>query len=263
VNVDADSRERALAALEQLRTLLGPSTLAPDVADADASTIEQLIEDAMSELRRILPGYTGPEASAVAALALELADVRLILAGERTQRRLDGVLQVQRALSRLRAVGSTEQMLVKAPEAVCKYCGFAAAILFRVDEGLVTPAAAYSTRDPDFGGKVMRTAAKRGPIQLDAMLLENEMLRRRAPVIVHDALNDPRVVRDLTSGTEQLGRWVAEDRPVQEDYRRAIGDPPARIVRIWLIAVAIFQRGTGSAQFADIELVGDDGTLRL
>jgi hypothetical protein len=33
-------------------------------------------------------------------------------------------------------------MLAKAPDAVCEYCGFVAAILWRVDEGLVTPAAA-------------------------------------------------------------------------------------------------------------------------
>jgi hypothetical protein len=56
---------------------------------------------------------------------------------------------------------------------------------------------------------------------------------------------------------------VAEDRPVQEDYRRAIGAPPARIVRVWLIALAVFQHGTGSARFADIELVNDGETLRL
>jgi hypothetical protein len=48
---------------------------------------------------------------------------------------------------RLRAVGSIDQMLAKAPEAVCEYCGFVAAILWRVDEGLVTPAAAYSKRE--------------------------------------------------------------------------------------------------------------------
>jgi hypothetical protein len=68
--------------------------------------------------------------------------VRHALAEARTARRLDGVLRVQRALARLRAVGSTDQMLAKAPEAACEYCGFVAAILWRVDEGLVTPAAA-------------------------------------------------------------------------------------------------------------------------
>jgi Protein of unknown function (DUF3047) len=67
----------------------------------------------------------------------------------------------------------------------------------------------------------------------------------------------------LRSGVDQFGHWVTEDRPLREDYRRAVGDPPARIVRVWLIAVSIFQHGTGSTKFADIELVNDRETLRL
>src|SRR3954447_3349278 len=116
--------ERAIVALDELRTLLGPNALETAPSGEDPSTLEQLVDDGLAALRRILPGYTGPEAANVAALALELAEIRLELAGERTTRRLEGVLQVQRALARLRAIGSTEQMLAKAPEAVCEYCGF-------------------------------------------------------------------------------------------------------------------------------------------
>jgi hypothetical protein len=66
----------------------------------------------------------------------------------------------------------------------------------------------------------------------------------------------------LRSGSEQLGTWLSEDRPVQEDYSRAVGPPPERIVKIWLIGVSVFQRGTGSCQYADIELVGEAGIVR-
>jgi hypothetical protein len=48
-----------------------------------------------------------------------------------------------------------------------------------------------------------------------------------------------------------------------EDYRRAVGHPPARIVRVWLIAVSLFQRHSGESQFADIELVTDSCTVEL
>ncbi len=191
-------RDRALDALEQLGALLGSEVASAARGDVDSGTIEQLVDDGLVTLRRIVPDYSGPEAARVAALALELADVRLELAGERATRRLDGVLQVQRALARLRAIGSTEQMLVKAPEVVCQYCGFEMAILWRVEEGVVTPASAYAKGDKHWGEKVVGQAAKRPPIQLEAMTLENEMLRRRSPVIVHDALNDPRVFTDLT-----------------------------------------------------------------
>src|SRR5204862_7337335 len=91
-------RERAAAALDELRALLGPDSVAADGSDADTSTLEQLVDDGLAELRQMLPGYSGPEAAKVAELALELADIRVVLAEQRTTRRVDGVLQVQRAL---------------------------------------------------------------------------------------------------------------------------------------------------------------------
>jgi hypothetical protein len=59
----------------------------------------------------------------------------------------------------------------------------------------------------------------------------------------------------LRSGTRELGRWLNERRSVKADYEKAIGGMmPARIVRVWLIANSVFQRGHGVADFADIAL---------
>ncbi|OBA83494.1 hypothetical protein A5633_14605 [Mycolicibacterium elephantis] len=88
-------------------------------------------------------------------------------------------------------------MLVKAPRLLCECCGFASAILFRVDQGIVTPAAAYSTTDADLTEKVRRQFAKLGRVELDELVVETEMLRRRMPIIVHDAMNDPRTRQDM------------------------------------------------------------------
>lgn len=65
----------------------------------------------------------------------------------------------------------------------------------------------------------------------------------------------------LRSNPANLGKWLSEDQPVKADYARAIGTPPARIVRVWLIAVSVFQRSEGICDYADIELV--DGERRL
>lgn len=67
----------------------------------------------------------------------------------------------------------------------------------------------------------------------------------------------------LRSNPDKLGRWLTEDRPVQADYARAVGDPPQRIVRVWLIAVSVFQRGEGICDYADIELVDGDRVLKV
>jgi hypothetical protein len=114
VEASPDLGQRALVALAELRALLGPSGLDSEGAIDDPGTLEQLVDDGLAALRRMLPGYTGREVVSVAPLALELGEIRLMLAGERVARPLDGVLQVQRALARLRAVGSTDQMLTKA-----------------------------------------------------------------------------------------------------------------------------------------------------
>lgn len=59
----------------------------------------------------------------------------------------------------------------------------------------------------------------------------------------------------LRSGSRELGRWLNERRSVKADYEKAIGGMmPARIVRVWLIANSVFQRGHGIADFADIAL---------
>ena len=65
----------------------------------------------------------------------------------------------------------------------------------------------------------------------------------------------------VRSGADAFGQWVAESRPVYADVAAAMGRPPARIVRIWLIVVATFQHGSFDASVAEITL--HDGAQRL
>ncbi len=67
----------------------------------------------------------------------------------------------------------------------------------------------------------------------------------------------------LRSNPADLGKWLAEEQPVRADYARAVGAPPARIVKVWLIAVSVFQRREGICEYADIELVDGDRVLKI
>ncbi len=67
----------------------------------------------------------------------------------------------------------------------------------------------------------------------------------------------------VRSGNERLGQWCAEERNVYADVLAAMGPPPARIVRVWLIAVSSFQHGTARAEFADIVLSDGSQTFRV
>ena len=67
----------------------------------------------------------------------------------------------------------------------------------------------------------------------------------------------------VRSGSERLGHWCAEERQVYADVLAAMGPPPARIVKVWLIAVSSFQHGTARAEFADIVLSDGSQTFRV
>lgn len=70
----------------------------------------------------------------------------------------------------------------------------------------------------------------------------------------------------VRSGATGLGAWHEESREVLADYRRAVQIPaaePRRIVRVWLIAVSLFQRGRGRGEFADIELTRGDEVVAV
>ena len=58
------------------------------------------------------------------------------------------------------------------------------------------------------------------------------------------------------------GQWLNEERDVYRDYGEKIGGPlPAKIVRVWLIAVSLFQQTEGKCQYAGISFVSDDGVM--
>ncbi|PLW67701.1 hypothetical protein C0039_16000 [Pseudohalioglobus lutimaris] len=67
----------------------------------------------------------------------------------------------------------------------------------------------------------------------------------------------------VRSGKDGLGEWQNERRNLYEDYRRYMGEPPARIVKVWLIANSIFQRREGACDYADIVISSDNDQLRV
>lgn len=83
----------------------------------------------------------------------------------------------------------------------------------------------------------------------------------RCPLPWWDKRETHQVVR---SGESELGRWRQEEQPVLADYKKAIGGvPPARIVGVWLIAVAAFQRGRGECDYEKIELRSGGGSIMI
>lgn len=82
----------------------------------------------------------------------------------------------------------------------------------------------------------------------------------RCPLPQWDQRETHWVVR---SGAAGLGAWHTEQRPLHPDYAEAVGPPPSRIVAVWLIAVSVFQKGSGAADFADVWLRTGDRRVQV
>lgn len=67
----------------------------------------------------------------------------------------------------------------------------------------------------------------------------------------------------IRSGPSGLGEWLSESRNLYSDYQQYMGEPPARIVKVWLIANSIFQRNQGECEYADIVLHSKEMETRI
>ncbi len=67
----------------------------------------------------------------------------------------------------------------------------------------------------------------------------------------------------VRSGRAGLGQWLAEERDLHADYARIIGGPAREVVRVWLIANSLFQRGHGRCEYASIRLTNNQRTLEV
>lgn len=193
--------ERVRAALAEAGELLDtPAEVAVGALDeASLSATLEAAADLLAEQLRTADGSRLVELS-IAALEIERLRGEDLRRGQ--DRRLLGLRGVQEALGALHAVSNTEQLYALATEGLCSKCGFDRAILFGIQGSELVPQSVRFNQDPDWAEEILALGrSKQGRPQLDELILETEMLRRRAPAIVSDAQHDPRATEPLVSAT--------------------------------------------------------------
>jgi len=185
---------------------------AAEISDDDSTAVEaprdvvsaqSMLDESGGWLVDVLEDGTSGSArdharAAAARLMLEHARLHADIRDVSANRRLRGFAQVSAALARLRRVEKVDQMLERAPAELAR-CGFDRILFTRVDGSVGTPTALHVTGDA--GRTEALRVARAAPLQINHLVLESEMLRRRGPVLVRDAQNDPRVHGALVAAT--------------------------------------------------------------
>src|SRR5262249_16913481 len=131
-----------------------------------------------------------PAAARLVALLTEIGQLQLEITQARASQKNDRYAATRNALSRLHGVDSVEQMLERAPGELCR-CGFDRAIISRVEDSMWWVEGVHVKADPEWANEIAQVGRDH-PIHIDHMLIESEIMRRRAPVLVRDAQNEPR-----------------------------------------------------------------------
>jgi len=168
-------------------------------------------------------------------------------------RRLDVFTRIHQELAKLRQAESVEAIVSRAPQAACDACGLDRAIIYRVRGNDMFAEAAYVRDDPKSALEFLEwSQANPGPLQ--DRILESEMVRRRIPLLVLDALNHPDTFKPMVQHYQTHSYVTA---PIMPDGRvigflnadKAFQRPgdPAGVDEFDRDALWAFVEGLGSA----------------
>lgn len=140
---------------------------------------------------------TAPEEVRVRWSALlELQRERAAMLDAERERRLQVFERVHESLARLRDIGSVEAMVARAPAEVARACGFDRVALYRIEASMMVCAGFHVRGDPEQERRLLEFSLEH-PAPLRDQIMETEMIRRRRPIVVHDAQNHPQTYKPL------------------------------------------------------------------
>jgi DNA-binding CsgD family transcriptional regulator len=139
------------------------------------------------------------ELLALAELLCDLHELERELSAQAMRERLDAVAAIPAGLARLRAIGSSAEMLRRASREVCETCGFDRAVISRISGERMIIESVFCTGDPA-GAALLLQLGRRWPRLLGEMPVETQVIRRRVPIVV-DQGTDGRIVKWIVEGS--------------------------------------------------------------
>jgi LuxR family transcriptional regulator, regulator of acetate metabolism len=135
----------------------------------------------------------GPTTAELGTALLDLGELRDALGEHAASLRLEQQLRMRAGLRRLAALRTPAELIDAVPEELCRSCGFTRAMISRVRGSLWVPDILYVTPGVDPLEDHFQDFVSTAEIPLSHMVLESELVRRRAAVLVLDPETDPRM----------------------------------------------------------------------
>ena len=199
-----ESVEQARELVGAAEEVVGTHTIHPGFGDEDldsAAAALSAVRRALTE--RLNDAADDPDAARtrqITALLVRSEHAQAMVLDAVLTRQATKVLTVRDAVARLRQAGSTADLVERAA-AEAHYMGFDRILFSRIDHGLWLASSAYAGADEGFAHTLVE-AGLAHPRKLNGALLEAEMVRRGAPMVVRDPQSDPRVYTELVALTE-------------------------------------------------------------
>ncbi|WP_328349614.1 LuxR C-terminal-related transcriptional regulator [Mycobacterium sp. NBC_00419] len=169
------------------------------------------LTDALGEALSVVEGDIDAQANGELAqrcqTLVRLFELREELTESHAQRRLRTYARVQQALGRLRSATSVDAIVAEAPRAVCEAGNFDRSVIYGVSGSDMLAEAVYVRGDPD-AARAFLAYSREHPAPLDERIMESELARRRVPLLIRDALNNPNTYKPLV-GHYQTNCYVA------------------------------------------------------
>lgn len=199
-----ESVEQAREVLSAAEGVLGADAIVPGFGDDDldsAATALSAVSRTLSECLAAEADEKDPaRARRIAALLMRSEHAQATVLDAILARRAAQVRSARHAVAGLRGAGSTAELIERAA-ADAQYLQFDRILFSRIGHGLWLPSSAYASTDDGFAHTLVE-AGQAHPRKLTGALLEGEMVRRGAPIVVRNPQSNPRVYTELVALTE-------------------------------------------------------------
>ena len=207
---DIGERVRALTVATRELVSADPPDPDPDPARALIATLTSTAEEIGETLADGAAELDSPRTADLCELLVEVGDLQSDLREHTLGLRFQTLHRIHDALARLRQLPSSAALIEAAPPELCAACGFDRALISRVRGSTWVPEVLHLAADAESEVNVALDEFLSGrEIPLTTSMLEAELIRRRAPALIHDAQAEGRTFRPLMEVSETRSYVVA------------------------------------------------------